>query len=212
MLGFWLGLLLTTTPPQAPPDMKVVLSRGPLPMMREGRVVTGPDTFVKWLIADRCVVSLGPDAAAVFSADAGSICPRIHLIEGMVRIVAPVDAPVGLSWIGGVRTVTGVFTARSAGGHLRQVKSPPIEPAPEAALLPSGQPAWSIQTRLGALLRETFSGSGDTLVQGGASGSMCLDSSSSAGDVGNNQTGITQMPPSARLRLRVPYPRTEGAR
>jgi len=212
MLGLWLGLLLTTTTPRTPQGWKVVLSRGPLPMMQDGRVVTAPGTFVKWLIADRCLVSLGSDTAAVFSPEAGSACPRVHLIEGTIRIVAPVDAPIGLSWTGGVRTVTGVFTARVTGGRLLQVGTPPAEPAPEASLLPSGQPAWSIQTRLTALLRETFSGSGDTLVQGGASGSMCLDSGGSAGDVGNHQSGITQMPPTATLRLRVPYPRTERAR
>ena len=46
----------------------------------------------------------------------------------------------------------------------------------------------------------------DAVQPGSAAGSMCLDSSSSAKDVGNSSSSVIQMPPRARVILRVPLP------
>ncbi len=213
MTGFLLGLLLTTTAPDSgqPGAWRTVLSRGATPVARYGRVTTGPDGYVKWLIADRCLITLESRTEVILTTGTGP-CPRVHLVEGTVRVVAHASDPVDLTWPGGSRQVTGVFTMGVSGGRLLDSPEEPKEPTPDAHLTTGASPVWQLQTRLGALLRETFSGSGDTVVQSGASGSMCLDSGGSAGDVGNNQTGITQMPPAARLRVRIPYPRPEGGR
>ncbi len=213
MFGFLLGLLLTTTAPDSkePSGWRVVLSRGATPAARFGRVTTAPGGFVKWLIADRCLITLEARTEVVFSTGTG-VCPRVHLVEGTVRVVAPATDPVDLTWSGGAHRVIGVFTLAFPGGRPVDAPGEPKEPAPDTTLSTGASPVRQLQTRLGVLLRETFSGSGDTVVQTGAAGSMCLDSGGSAGDVGNNQTGITQMPPAARLRVRIPYPRPEGGR
>jgi hypothetical protein len=213
MLGFLLGLLLTTIPPASGqlPGWRVVLARGATPGARYGRVTTGPDGYVKWLIADQCLITLEARTEVVLSTGTGR-CPRVHLVEGTVRIVAPASDPVDLTWAGGARRVVGVVSMAVSGGRPVEEPQKTREPAPDTTLSTGASPVWQLQTRLGALLRETFSGSGDTVVQTGAAGSMCLDSGGSAGDVGNNQTGITQMPPAARLQVRIPYPRPEGGR
>ncbi|MBU1069482.1 hypothetical protein KJ975_07945 [Myxococcota bacterium] len=207
MTALFLAISLLTMPaaPGWPASWRVVLSRGSLPVQKDGRLVTAADSFIKWIISDRCVISLDGDTAVIFMSGTGSACPRMHLVSGTIRIVAPVDHPVELSWDGGNRTIRGVVTVTRLKGSVSFDGPGPVEPGVTTAL--SVQPVWQLQTRIHQLLRETFTHSNETLVQTSGSGSMCLDSGGSAGDVGNNQTGITQMPPAAKLHIHVPYPR-----
>jgi len=199
------SLLTTTAAPGWPASWRVVLSRGPLPVQKDGRLVTSADSFIKWIVADRCVISLDGDTAVIFSTGAGSACPRTQLVYGTIRIAAPSDHPVELTWNEGSRSIRGVLSVTRIRGRVTFDGPGPVEPGVTTTL--AAQPVWQLQTRIHQLLRETFTRSSETLVQTSASGSMCLDSGGSAGDVGHNQTGITQMPPEAKLHLHVPYPR-----
>ena len=212
MLLLLLSLWSTPVPPAGPPSWRVALSRGPLPSLKDGRVITSADSYIKWIVADRCVIQLGPETAIIISAgvlSAGvlSACPRLHLIAGTLRIAAPADNPVELTWDGGRRTVIGLLTVSRHGNRIRFDGPAPVEPGVGYGKSPSVRPVWQLQTRIRQLLRESFSRSNETLVQASAGSSMCLDSGGSTGDVGNNQTGITQLPPSSKLHIHVPYPR-----
>ncbi len=202
-----ISMLSTPTPPRWPADWQVALSRGPVPVLQDGRVITSPGSFIKWVIADSCVISLDADSAVVFSPGTGSACPRLHLISGTVRIAAPAEHPVELTWDGGSRTIMGVVTVSRLRGRVRFDGPALVEPAIFADGLLPVRPAWQLQTRIHQMLKESFSHTGDTVVQAAGGASMCLDSSGSAGDVGNNQTGITQLPPSSKLHIHVPDPR-----
>ncbi|PKN47923.1 MAG: hypothetical protein CVU59_01000 [Deltaproteobacteria bacterium HGW-Deltaproteobacteria-17] len=207
MIQLFLALSLLMTPSARgwPASWRVVLSRGPLPVLKEGRLVTSADSFIKWIVDDRCVISLGGDTAVIFKAALGSDCPGIHLVDGSIRIAAPADHPVELTWNEGRRAVRGVVSVSRVRGRVTFDGAGPVEPGVTVSL--SAQPVWQQQARIHLLLRETFLRGNETPVQTSGSGSMCLDSGGSAGDVGHNQTGITQIPPEARLHLRVPYPR-----
>jgi len=202
-----ISMFSTPTPPRWPTNWQVALSRGPVPILQDGRVITSPESFIKWVIADRCVISLDADSAVVFTAGTGSVCPRLHLISGTIRIAASADHPVELTWDGGNRTIIGVVTVSRLRGRVNFDGPDLVEPAILADEFLSVRPAWQLQTRIHQMLKETFSHTGDTVVQAAGGASMCLDSSGSAGDVGNNQTGITQLPPSSKLHIHVPNPR-----
>ncbi len=169
--------------------------------MREDRVLSPPEGSVKWLVSTDCMLFLGPGAEVGILPPQPGECARIRHFRGPIRAVAS-----------GTRILAVV---QEAGETL--VRDSVFETGKDAA---AAQLRHDLGMKRDLRMRfasETFSPGrfmravmarvAEDSVQGSASGgAMCLDSSRSAGDVGNSSSSVIQMPPRARVVVQIPLP------
>ncbi len=204
LYGVWMFLATTTG---MPAGWETALLKGNVSPMARGRVQVPEDGFVKWVIRNKCVISLGPGTVAVFSQRPGEDCPSVKLLSGSIQLAIPVDEPVEVSALEEKRWITGVVTLEVVQGHLRERKHLP-EPTPETLSGVSLVPVLQLRNQLISFLTSPdFSPMQTVQASSVSSGSACLDSRGSAGDVGQNSDGTpTQLPPASRLHIRVTIP------
>jgi len=182
-----------------PPDWTPVLSHGDAPVMQKARVRMPAGAAVKWLVSEDCMLFLGSGAEIEILPPAPGECARIRHLRGPLRAAAAGARPLTVEHIfGETRVHKTVFETKESANlalhdaihHLQGPQSRSF------AVLSVG----SLMQSLAARRTE------ESVQTGTAGGSMCLDSSKAAGDVGNSSSSVIQMPPRARIQIRVPLP------
>ena len=205
----WLLLFTLWTvdaPTSLPGSWQTVLQKGTVHTGPGNIVTTGADGFIKWLIGDTCVVSLGANTEGRFQTPPGMVCPDVFLQSGIVHLAVPVHHPVTVVCGPVSRQITGSVTLACKDGELRHLQIVPAEPGLVAMVGPVGSHFGNFRLELSRFLRQSSMGKSETVVQSAASGSMCLDTRGATGDIGDTSTGITQVPITARLNIRIRWP------